>query len=146
MKGMRVVWVTALLLELLVALVMMLGQDSEAQATQPEGFAQAPQLAQAQPPPTPVPAAPASVPAKSFAEVKTLAAQGRLDQALIGLNELAKALPEEAGVERLRGIVLYQKEDLAGAEAAFARAATPGYCRSRIPRNARHHALPARSA
>jgi Flp pilus assembly protein TadD len=58
----------------------------------------------------------------SLTDAKNLAAKGRLDQALTELNALAKTQPEEAGVERLRGIILYQKELLPEAEAAFARA------------------------
>lgn len=51
-----------------------------------------------------------------------LAGKGRLDQALAQLNELAKTDPEEAGVERLRGVILYQKESLQEAAQAFAKA------------------------
>jgi Flp pilus assembly protein TadD len=61
-------------------------------------------------------------PAVSLADAKALAAKGRLDQALVELNSLAKADPEEVGVERLRGVILYQKEQLPEAQAAFARA------------------------
>jgi Flp pilus assembly protein TadD len=64
-----------------------------------------------------------TAPAASFADAKALAAKGHLDQALTELNELAKAEPEEAGVERLRGIILYQRELLPEAEAAFRKAA-----------------------
>jgi len=58
----------------------------------------------------------------SLADARTRAAKGRLDQALSELNSLAKVEPEEVGVERLRGIILYQKELLPEAEEAFARA------------------------
>ena len=64
----------------------------------------------------------ATAPAASLANAKALAAKGRLDQALAELNALAKVEPEEAGVESLRGVILYQKEQLPLAEAAFARA------------------------
>ncbi|WP_263350844.1 tetratricopeptide repeat protein [Acidicapsa acidisoli] len=64
-----------------------------------------------------------TAPAVSLADAKALAAKGHLDQALAELNELAKAEPEEPGVERLRGIILYQKELLPEAEAAFRKAA-----------------------
>jgi Flp pilus assembly protein TadD len=63
-----------------------------------------------------------TAPAPSFVDAKVLAAKGRLDQALTELNALAKVEPEEAGVESLRGVILYQKEQLPQAEAAFARA------------------------
>jgi len=58
----------------------------------------------------------------TLAEAKALAAKGQLDQALAELTELSKVAPEEAGVERLRGVILYQKEMLPEAEAAFSRA------------------------
>jgi tetratricopeptide (TPR) repeat protein len=45
-----------------------------------------------------------------------------LDTALAELDLLAKVVPEEAGVERLRGVILYQKEMLPEAEAAFGKA------------------------
>ena len=64
----------------------------------------------------------AAAPAPTLNEAKALAAKGKLDQALAGLDSLAKAQPEEAGVERLRGVILYQKERLPEAEKAFARA------------------------
>jgi tetratricopeptide (TPR) repeat protein len=58
----------------------------------------------------------------TFADAQTLATKGRLDQALVELNALAKVEPEEAGVERLRGDILYQREQLPQAQAAFAKA------------------------
>jgi len=68
-------------------------------------------------------AAPVSTPAPaSLTHAKELAAKGQLEQALNELNALAKIEPEEAGVERLRGTILYQKELLPQAQAAFARA------------------------
>jgi Flp pilus assembly protein TadD len=68
------------------------------------------------------PSAAQAASAPSLEEARTLAAKGRLDQALSQLETLAAAQPEEAGVERLRGMILYQKEKLPEAEAAFARA------------------------
>jgi len=65
-----------------------------------------------------------TAPAISLADAKAQAAKGRLDQALTELNELTRAEPEEAGVERLRGLILYQKELLPEAEAAFTKAVT----------------------
>lgn len=64
----------------------------------------------------------APVPAISLKDAEDLATKGRLDQALIELEALSKVEPEEAGVERLRGTILYQKEQLAQAQAAFAKA------------------------
>ena len=63
-----------------------------------------------------------AAPQASLADAKTLASKGRLDQALSELNELAKAQPEESGVELLRGTILYQKDLLTEAQAAFAKA------------------------
>jgi tetratricopeptide (TPR) repeat protein len=60
--------------------------------------------------------------APTVASARVLAAKGRLDQAMAELDQLAKADPEEAGVERLRGVILYQKEMLPQAGTAFARA------------------------
>ena len=60
--------------------------------------------------------------AVSLEDAQALAAKGRLDQAIVVLDELAKSVPEQAGVERLRGVIFYQKEQLPEAEAAFAKA------------------------
>ena len=43
---------------------------------------------------------------------RELAGKGRLDQAMSQLDKLATQLPEPAGVERLRGIIFYQREQL----------------------------------
>jgi tetratricopeptide (TPR) repeat protein len=53
---------------------------------------------------------------------KDLAARGRLDKAMAQLDALAAQSPEQPGVERLRGIIFYEKEQLQQAEAAFAKA------------------------
>lgn len=58
----------------------------------------------------------------TFEDAQKLAAKGRLDQALNVLNQLATQTPVPAGVERLRGLILYQKEELAPAAEAFAKA------------------------
>lgn len=58
----------------------------------------------------------------TFDDAKALAAKGRLDQAMNILNQLAVQTPEPAGVERLRGIILYQKNELQDAAAAFGKA------------------------
>lgn len=61
--------------------------------------------------------------AVSFESAQDLAARGRLDQAMAQLDQLATQTPEPAGVERLRGIILYQQEQLPEAINAFTRAA-----------------------
>ncbi len=64
----------------------------------------------------------AAKPVPTFEEASALAGKGRLDQALAELDALAKQQPEPAGVERLRGIIFYQRDQLTEAEAAFAKA------------------------
>ncbi len=61
--------------------------------------------------------------APSFAAAQDLAASGRLDEALEQLNQLAAQSIEPAGVERLRGIIFYQKEQFSDAITAFSKAA-----------------------
>lgn len=58
----------------------------------------------------------------SLASARDLVTQGRLDDALRELDVLAAQRPEPAGVERLRGIVDYQRHRMAEAEADFTRA------------------------
>jgi len=65
-------------------------------------------------------AAPAVV--SPFENAENLAARGRLDQAKALLDKLATQTPEPAGVERLRGIIFYQKEDFPDAIDAFVKA------------------------
>ena len=60
--------------------------------------------------------------APSFESAQDLAAKGRLDGALKQLNQLAAQSPEAAGVERLRGIILYQKDQFQEAIEAFSKA------------------------
>src|SRR5579859_970871 len=67
-------------------------------------------------------AAPEQNSALTLASARALAGKGQLDQALAVLATLSKFDPEEPGVERLQGVILYQKEQLPEAEAAFARA------------------------
>src|SRR5579859_3942628 len=69
-------------------------------------------------------AAPEQNSALTLASARALAGKGQLDQALAVLATLSKFDPEEPGVERLQGVILYQKEQLPEAEAAFARAVT----------------------
>lgn len=54
---------------------------------------------------------------------KALAGKGRLDQAMAQLETLANQAPEPAGVERLRGIIFYQREQFSEAIEAFTKAA-----------------------
>ncbi len=65
----------------------------------------------------------APIPA-SFETAQDLAARGRLDQAMTQLERLAMQNPEPAGVERLRGIILYQKNQFQQAIEAFIKAET----------------------
>jgi len=57
-----------------------------------------------------------------FEAAQDLAARGRLDKALAQLDELAAQSPVPAGVERLRGIIFYQKEQFPEAIQAFGKA------------------------
>lgn len=68
------------------------------------------------------PAQPVAGADPSVPDARALIAEGKLDDALRELDALAKRQPEPAGVERLRGIVDYQKERMAEAEASFAKA------------------------
>jgi predicted Zn-dependent protease len=58
----------------------------------------------------------------SVAEVRSLMAEGKLDDAQRELDVLAGVQPEPAGVERLRGIMEYENNQMAEAEASFGRA------------------------
>ncbi len=58
----------------------------------------------------------------SFEDAQALAAKGRLNQALVALDQLATQTPVPAGVERLRGMIFYQKDQLAEAVDAFKKA------------------------
>lgn len=68
------------------------------------------------------PAAPDAPQQSPFQVAQDLAARGRLDKAMTELDKLAAETPEQPGVERLRGIIFYEKENLKQAEAAFAKA------------------------
>jgi len=65
-----------------------------------------------------------SAAAPSYDSARNLAAQGRLDQALVQLNELAAQSPEASGVERLRGIIFYERDQFQEAILAFSKAET----------------------
>lgn len=58
--------------------------------------------------------------APSVTEARALMKQGKLDDALRELDTLAARQPRPAEVERLRGIVLYQKNEMEAADASFA--------------------------
>jgi tetratricopeptide (TPR) repeat protein len=58
----------------------------------------------------------------SFEQAQAFAARGRLDKAMALLDQLAGQSPEPAGVERLRGMIFYQREQFADAISAFAKA------------------------
>lgn len=58
----------------------------------------------------------------SFEDAQALASKGRLNQALVALDQLATQTPVPAGVERFRGLILYQKEQLPEAVDAFKKA------------------------
>jgi predicted Zn-dependent protease len=60
----------------------------------------------------------------TFATARDLAARGHLDAALEQLDQLAGQNPEPAGVERLRGMIFYQREQFPQAIEAFTKAAT----------------------
>lgn len=68
------------------------------------------------------PASPGTPPPPTFDAAQDLAGRGRLDQAMTILDQLATQKPEPAGVERLRGLIFYQREQLAKAVDAFAKA------------------------
>jgi tetratricopeptide (TPR) repeat protein len=57
-----------------------------------------------------------------FEAAQGLAARGRLDKAMALLDKLAAETPEPAGVERLRGIIFYEKENFPQAIGAFTKA------------------------
>ncbi len=58
----------------------------------------------------------------SVSDARSLMAKGKLDDARQELDALAGMQPEPAGVERLRGIVEYENNRMAEAEASFTRA------------------------
>jgi predicted Zn-dependent protease len=63
-----------------------------------------------------------AVASSTFEDAQQLAAKGRLDQAMNVLNQLAAQTPVPAGVERLRGMIFYEKEQLPEAAEAYKRA------------------------
>lgn len=65
---------------------------------------------------------PNSAPVASFASAQEQAGKGHLDAAMAQLNQLSAQSPEPAGVERLRGLIFYQKEQFPQAIDAFTKA------------------------
>jgi tetratricopeptide (TPR) repeat protein len=65
----------------------------------------------------------AAVPTVTYETARDLAGRGRIDAALVQLDQLATQSPEPAGVERLRGMIFYQRELFSQAIAAFSKAA-----------------------
>jgi len=63
-----------------------------------------------------------AVASSTFEDAQQLAAKGRLEQAMNVLNQLAAQTPVPAGVERLRGLILYEKDQLQDAAEAFKKA------------------------
>ena len=55
-------------------------------------------------------------------EAQRLISRGQLSQAEILLNSLASQQPEPAGVERMRGMIHYQRNEFAAANSAFEKA------------------------
>ncbi|HEY2470802.1 MAG TPA: tetratricopeptide repeat protein [Terracidiphilus sp.] len=65
----------------------------------------------------------ANAPGPSLASAQELAGKGHLEAAMAQLDQLAAQNPEPQGVERLRGLILYQKEQFPQAIDAFTKAA-----------------------
>lgn len=79
-------------------------------------------LALAQDAPAGPPATGSAASVAAFETAQDLAGRGRLDQAMTMLDQLAAQSPEPAGVERLRGIIFYQREEFPQAIEAFTKA------------------------
>jgi tetratricopeptide (TPR) repeat protein len=65
---------------------------------------------------------PPQTPEAKLQSARDLASHGRLDKAMALLDDLAATTPELPGVERLRGLIFYQREALTDAVAAFKKA------------------------
>ncbi len=59
----------------------------------------------------------------TFETAQELAAKGRLEKAMAQLNQLALQTPEPTGIERLRAMIFYQREQFPEAIDAFTKAA-----------------------
>ena len=93
-------------MKLLFAAILLVSHTSiAAQATAPDNANAAPQTPEAK-----------------LQSARDLAAHGRLDKAMALLDELAATTPEQPGVERLRGLIFYQREQLTDAVTAFQKA------------------------
>lgn len=90
---------------LLSAILLLSLASSSAQSTAPADAATAPQTPEAK-----------------LQSARDFASHGRLDKAMALLDELATATPEQPGVERLRGLIFYQREALTDAVTAFKKA------------------------
>jgi predicted Zn-dependent protease len=64
-----------------------------------------------------------SEPPVTYETARQLAGRGRLDAAMSQLDQLAKETPETAGVQRLRGMIFYQRMQFPQAIEAFSKAA-----------------------
>jgi tetratricopeptide (TPR) repeat protein len=69
-----------------------------------------------------VPSPDSPTPTGTIETAKELAGKGRLEAAMAQLDELSKQNPEPAGVERLRGLILYEREQFPPAIEAFTKA------------------------
>jgi len=58
----------------------------------------------------------------TYEDARAMAAKGRLDEAMSALDQLAAQTPTTAGVQRLRGLIFYQKDELPKAADAFEKA------------------------
>lgn len=81
-------------------------------------------VAQAQAPQNPSQSGVGDATAITFDTAKELAAKGRVEEAMAQLGQLAAQNPEPAGVERLRGLIFYQREQFTEAIGAFTKAET----------------------
>jgi tetratricopeptide (TPR) repeat protein len=70
-----------------------------------------------------VPSADSPSPDVTFASAQELAGKGRLDAAMALLDQLSQQRPVPAGVERLRGLIYYEREQFQPAIDAFTKAA-----------------------
>lgn len=72
--------------------------------------------------PTPKPTTAAAPAAPTVDDIQKMISRGQLTEAETQLNVLAAQQPEPAGVERLRGMIHYQRNEFPAANAAFEKA------------------------